>query len=163
GFATYLPVATLLVVAVGVLALTGPLDGAAVLASFGAGRALALAAATVRLSSYEQAMSRIEAMGRLAGQRRLRLVNRAALTGVGAVLALGAATGTAHAATLVDLGGDHVADPSSVPGALAFDRIASDGSLTGVIRYNGSFTDLPGVTPDVDGNDVVVDTGSGFK
>ena len=163
GFATYLPVATLLVVAVGVLALTGPLGGALVLAAFGAGRALALAAATVRLTSYEQATGRIEAMGRLAGRRRLRLVNGAALTALGAVLALGAAAGTARASTLVDLGSDHVADPSSVPGALAFDRIAGDGSLTGVIRYNGTFTDLPGTTPDVDGTDVVVDTGSGFE
>jgi hypothetical protein len=163
GFATYLPVATLLVVAVGVLALTGPLSGAAVLAAFGAGRALALAVATVRLTSYEQATGRIEVMGRLAGRRRLRLVNGAALTALGAVLALGAAAGSARASTLVDLGSDHVADPSAVPGALAFDRINSDGSLTGVIRYNGTFTDLPGFTPDVDGNDVVVDTGPGFE
>ena len=163
GFATYLPVATLLVVGVGVLALTGPVGGAAVLAAFGAGRALALVAATARLTSYEQAMGRIEAMGRLAGRRRLRLLNGAALSVLGAVLALGAAAGTAHAATLVDLGGDHVADPSSVPGALAFDRINNDGSLTGVIRYNGTFTDLPGFTPDLDGNDVVVDTGPNFE
>jgi hypothetical protein len=117
----------------------------------------------VRLTSYEQATGRIETMARLAGRRRLRVVNGAALAVLGGLLALGSAAGTARAATLIDLGGDHVADPSSVPGALAFDRINGDGSLTGVIRYNGTFTDLPGWTPDVDGTHVVVDTGPSFE
>jgi hypothetical protein len=163
GFATYLPVATLLVVAAGVAALAGPLGGAAVLAVFGAGRALALAVATVRLTSDEQAMGRLERMARLAGRRRLRRVNGAALALLGAVLALGAAAGTARAATQLNLGSNHVADPSAVTGVLAFDRISSGGSLTGVIRENGTFSNLPGWTPDLDGTRVVVDTGPDFQ
>ena len=55
GFATYLPVATLPVVAVGVAALAGPASGAAVLAAFGLGRGVALAVATARVRSHEQA------------------------------------------------------------------------------------------------------------
>jgi hypothetical protein len=163
GFATYLPVSTLLVVAAGVIALAGPGAGAAVLAAFGLGRGLALAVATARVRSYEQAAGRVERMSRLAGRRRLRRLNAAALALLAAVLALGAATGVARAATRLDLGPAPVADPSAAPGVLAFDRVNSDGSLTGVVRYNGTFTDLPGITPDVDGTRVVVDTGPGFE
>jgi hypothetical protein len=46
---------------------------------------------------------------------------------------------------------------------LAFDRINGNGTLTGVVRMNGTFTDLPGVQPDVDGTQVVVDTGPAFE
>src|SRR2546423_3554082 len=53
GFATYLPVATLPVVAAGVAILTVPLAGAAVLRAFGSGRAVALVAAPARLASPE--------------------------------------------------------------------------------------------------------------
>jgi hypothetical protein len=163
GFATYLPVATLLVVAAGVIALAGPAAGAAVLAAFGLGRGLALAVATARVRSYEQAAGRVERMARLAGRRRLRRLNAAALAMLAAVLALGAATGVARAATRLDLGPDPVADPSAASGVLAFDRVNSDGSLTGVVRYNGTSTDLPGITPDVDGTRVIVDTGPDFE
>ena len=163
GFATYLPVATLLVVAAGVIALAGPGAGAAVLAAFGLGRGLALAVATARVRSYEQAAGRVERMARLAGRRRLRRLNAAALAVLAAVLALGAATGVARAATRLDLGPDPVADPSAASGVFAFDRVNSDGSLTGVVLYNGTFTDLPGITPDVDGTRVIVDTGPDFE
>src|SRR6478752_2632464 len=125
GFATYLPVATLPVVAVGVAALAGPASGAAVLAAFGLGRGVALAVATARVRSHEQATARIEWMARLAGRRRLRLANAAALGLLGSVLAMGVASG--------------------------------------VVRYNGTFTDLPGMTPDVSGTSVVVDTGPAFE
>src|SRR5947199_4417711 len=60
GFATYLPVSTLIVVSVAVTGLLGAGDGALVLGAFGAGRALALAVATSRVRSYEQATGRIE-------------------------------------------------------------------------------------------------------
>jgi hypothetical protein len=163
GFATYLPVATLPVVAVGVAALAGPASGAAVLAAFGLGRGVALAVATARVRSHEQATARIEWMARLAGRRRLRLANAAALGLLGSVLAMGAATGVAQASGKIDLGPQPVADPSAGTGVLAFDRINSDGSLTGVVRYNGTFTDLPGMTPDVSGTSVVVDTGPAFE
>src|SRR5438309_6485954 len=72
GFATYLPVATLLAVAAGVLALAGPMGGAAVLAGFGLGRTIVLAVATARVRSFEQAGGRVERMARLGGGRRLR-------------------------------------------------------------------------------------------
>ena len=163
GFATYLPVATLPVVAVGVAALAGPAAGAVVLGAFGLGRGLALAVATVRVRSHEQATERIEWMSRLAGKRRLRSANAVALAVLGSALALGAGVGTAKAATRLDLGPDPVADPSAGSHVLAFDRVNSDGSLTGVVRYHGTFTDLPGDTPDIDGSDVVVDTGSSFE
>ena len=163
GFATYMPVATLPVVAVGVAALAGPASGAAVLAAFGLGRGVALAVATARVRSHEQATARIEWMARLAGRRRLRLANAAALGLLGSVLAMGAASGVAQASGKIDLGTQPVADPSAGTGVLAFDRINSDGSLTGVVRYNGTFTDLPGMTPDVSGTSVVVDTGPAFE
>jgi len=163
GFATYLPVATLLVVAAGVAALAGPVGGAMVLAAFGLGRTLALVAATVRVRSYEQAGGRVERMARLARGGRLRRVNALALGLLAVVLASAAATGEAQAATRVKLGSGSFADPSAAPGILAFDRINSDGSLTGVVRQNGTFTDLPGIEPDVDGTDVVVDTGPAFE
>src|SRR3954464_10424805 len=67
GFATYLPVATLPVVAVGVAALGGPASGPAVGAACGLGRGVALAVATARVRSHEQATARIEWMARLAG------------------------------------------------------------------------------------------------
>ncbi|HWG82210.1 MAG TPA: hypothetical protein VN686_04270, partial [Gaiellales bacterium] len=163
GFATYLPVATLPVVAVAVAALAGPASGAAVLAAFGLGRGVALAVATARVRSHEQATARIEWMARLAGRRRLRLANAAALGLLGSVLAMGVASGVAQASGKIDLGTQPVADPSAGTGVLAFDRINSDGSLTGVVRYNGTFTDLPGMTPDVSGTSVVVDTGPAFE
>src|SRR3954453_917675 len=162
GFATYLPVATLPVVAVGVAALAGPASGAAVLAAFGLGRGVALAVATARVRSHEQATARIEWMARLAGRRRLRVANAAALGLLGSVLAMGAAS-VAQASGTINLGTQPVADPSAGTGVLAFDRINSDGSLTGVVRYGGTFTDLPGMTPDVSGTSVVVDTGPAFE
>jgi hypothetical protein len=76
---------------------------------------------------------------------------------------MGAASGVAQASGTIDLGTQPVADPSAGTGVLAFDRINSDGSLTGVVRYNGTFTDLPGWTPDVSGTSVVVDTGPAFE
>jgi hypothetical protein len=79
------------------------------------------------------------------------------------VLAMGAATGVAQASGKIDLGPSPVADPSAGTGVLAFDRINPDGSLTGVVRYGGTFTDLPGTTPDVSGTSVVVDTGPNFE
>jgi len=66
GFATYLPVETLLVVAAGVAALAGPVGGAVVLAGFGLGRTLVLAVSTARVRSYEQAGGRVERMASLA-------------------------------------------------------------------------------------------------
>src|SRR5437879_5526383 len=51
GFATYLPVSTLIVVAVAVAALLGAVDGAVVLGAFGLGRVAALAVATFRITS----------------------------------------------------------------------------------------------------------------
>lgn len=162
GFATYLPVATLLVVAAGVAALAGPVGGAAVLAGFGLGRTLVLAAATARVRSYEQAGGRVERMARLARGGRLRRANAVALALLALVLASAAATGEAQAATRLDLGADSVSDPSAAPGVLAFDRIDSSGALTGVVRMNGTFTDLPGIQPDVDGTRAVVDTGPAF-
>jgi hypothetical protein len=163
GFATYIPVATLVVVAVGVAFLTGPLAGAAVMAAFGLGRAVALVVSTVRLSSYEQATGRIERMADWAVTGRVRRVNAAALVALAFVCALSATTGEAQAAKL-NLGPDPVADPSADGDYLAFDRINGDGSLTGVVRMpDGTFTDLPGITPDVDGNRVIVDRGPDFQ
>ena len=162
GFATYLPVATLIVVAVGVAALAGAVTGAVVLSAFGLGRALALIVATSRVRTYEQATGRIERMTRL-GTVRLRRVNAVALATLAVVLALGLATGVARAATLVPLGTTPVADPSASPGLLAFNRINPDGSLTGVLRSGSVFTDLPGINPDLDGTRVVVDTGPSFE
>jgi hypothetical protein len=163
GFATYLPVATLIVVAAGVAALAGPLSGAAVLAGFGIGRTLVLAVATVRVRSYEQAGFRVERLARLGAGGRLKRVNAVALGLLAAVLALAAATGEARAATRLDLGPGSVADPSAAPGVLAFDRIGTGGALTGVVRMNGTFTTLPGFEPDVDGTQAVVDTGPDFE
>jgi len=163
GFATYVPFATLFVVAAAVVTLAGPAGGAMVLAAFGAGRGLALAVATARVTSYEQAACRVELMVRIGGRSRLRRGNALALVGLAAVLALGAATGTAQAATRIDLGNRPVADPSAGDGVFAFDRINPDGSLTGVVRIAGVFTNLPGYTPDVDGSNVVVDTGPAFE
>ena len=163
GFATYLPVATLLVVAAGVAALAGPVGGAAVLAGFGVGRTLVLAVSTARVRSWEQAGGRVERMARLAGRGRLRRANAVALALLAAVLASAAATGQARAATRVDLGTGSVSDPSAAPGVLAFDRVGAGGTLTGVVRMNGTYTDLPGIEPDVDGTQVVVDTGPAFE
>ncbi len=163
GFATYLPVATLFVVAAGVAALAGPVGGAAVLAGFGLGRTIVLAVATARVRSFEQAGGRVERMARLGGGRRLRRANAVALLLLAAVLASAAATGDAQAATRIDLGSGSVSDPSAGPGVLAFDRIGSGGSLSGVVRMNGAFTTLPGFQPDVDGSRVVVDTGPDFE
>ena len=162
GFATYLPVATLLVVAAGVAALAGPAGGAAVLAGFGLGRTLVLAVATARVHSYEQAGGRVERMAALARGGRLRRANALALALLAVVLASAAATGEARAAR-VHLGSGSFSDPSAAPGVLAFDRIDSGGTLTGVVRMNGTFTDLPGIQPDVDGTQVVVDTGPAFE
>src|SRR3954449_7310087 len=112
GFATYLPVATLLVVAAGVAALAGPVGGAAVLAGFGLGRTLVLAVATARVHSYEQAGGRVERMASLARGGRLRRANALALVLLAAVLASAAATGEARAATHVDLGSGSFRRPS---------------------------------------------------
>src|SRR5947209_6199756 len=163
GFATYLPVATLLVVAAGVAALAGPVGGAAVLAGFGVGRTLVVAVATARVRSYEQAGGRVERMARLAAGGRLRRANALALGLLAVVLASAAAAGEAQAATRLDLGSGSVSDPSGAPGVFAFGRIGSGGSLTGVVRVNGTYTDLPGTQPDVYGTQVVVDTGPAFE
>jgi hypothetical protein len=163
GFATYLPVATLIVVAVAVTALLGPVAGAVVLGAFGLGRGLALAAATGRVRSSEQAAGRVEQMARIGGRRRLRRLNGLALAALSVLLALGLDTAVARAATRLDLGPDPVADPSAAPKILAFDRINPDGTLTGVVRIGGVFTDLPGNNPDVDGTRIVVDTGPAFE
>jgi hypothetical protein len=162
GFATYLPVSTLIVVAVAITALLGAGDGAMVLGAFGAGRALVLIAATSRVRSYEQATGRIERMAGL-GVRRLRRLNAAALLVLAGVLVLGLNAAVARATTKLDLGTDPVADPSASPGLLAFDRVNSDGSLTGVLRAGGVLSDLPGINPDLDGTRVVVDTGPAFE
>src|SRR4029078_4366719 len=69
-FATYLPAATVRLVAVGVAALAGPASGAAVLAAFGLGRGVALAVATARVRSHEQDKARIEWVGRVGGRPR---------------------------------------------------------------------------------------------
>jgi hypothetical protein len=163
GFATYLPVATLIVVAVAVTALLGPAAGAIVLGAFGLGRGLALAAATGRVRSIEQATGRLEQMARIGGRRRLRRLNGLALAALSVLLALGVDTAVARAATQLDLGPDPVADPSAAPNVLAFDRINPDGSLTGVVRIGGVLTDLPGNHPDADGTRLVVDTGPAFE
>jgi hypothetical protein len=163
GFATYLPVATLIVVAVAVTALLGPVAGAVVLGAFGLGRGLALAVATGRVRSVEQATGRVEKMERIGGRRRLRVLNGLALAALSVLLALGVDTAVARAATQLALGPDPVADPSAAPNLLAFDRVNSDGSLTGVVRIGGVFTDLPGITPDVDGTRIAVDTGPAFE
>jgi hypothetical protein len=90
-------------------------------------------------------------------------VNAVALVALAFVCALSATTGEAQAAKL-NLGPDPVADPSADGDHLAFDRINGDGSLTGVVRMpDGTFTDLPGITPDVDGNRVIVDRGPDFQ
>jgi hypothetical protein len=162
GFATYLPVSTLLVVAVAVVALLGAGDGAVVLGAFGAGRALALIAATSRVRSYEQATGRIERMAGM-GVGRVRRLNAVALLVLAGVLVLGMNAAVARAATQLDLGTDPVADPSAAPGLLAFDRVNPDGSLSGVVRVGGVLTDLPGINPDLDGTRVVVDTGPAFE
>ena len=162
GFATYLPVATLIVVSIAVAALLSAGDGAVVLGAFGLGRAIALAVGTLRVRSYEQATGRIEQMARL-GIRRLRRLNAVALLVLAALLALGLDTAVARAATQLDLGPAPVADPSASPDLLAFDRVNPDGSLTGVLRAGGVFTDLPGIAPDLDGTQVVVDTGPEFE
>jgi hypothetical protein len=133
-----------------------------VLGAFGAGRALALAAATSRVRSYEQATGRIERMAGM-GIRRLRRLNAVALLALAGVLVLGLDTAVARAATQLDLGPGPVADPSAAPGLLAFDRVNPDGSLTGVLRAGGVFSDLPGINPDLDGTRVVVDTGPAFE
>jgi hypothetical protein len=152
GFATFLPVSTLIVVAVAVAALLGPGDGALVLGAFGLGRALVLAAATSGVHSHEQATGRIERMASL-GVPRLRRLNAGALLVMAAVLLLSVGTAVARAATKLDLGPAPVADPSAAPGLLAFNRVNPD----------GSFTDLSGIDPDLDGTRVVVDTGPSFE
>lgn len=164
GFATYIPVATLLVVAIGVALVTDPAAGAAVMGAFGFGRAIALAVSTARLRSYEQATGRIERMAGWAARGRVRRVNAIALVALALVCAVSATTGEARAGTKLNLGPDPVADPSASGDYLAFDRINADGSLTGVVRMpDGTFTDLPGTTPDVDGHRVIVDRGPDFQ
>jgi hypothetical protein len=162
GFATYIPVATLLVVAVGVALVTDPLVGAFVMAAFGLGRSLALGVSTVRLRSYEAATGRIERMAGWAVAGRVRRVNAVALAALAFVCVLSATTGEARAAKL-DLGPDPVADPSASGNILAFDRINPDGTITGVVRVGATNTDLPGITPDVDGHRVIVDRGPDFQ
>jgi hypothetical protein len=112
--------------------------------------------------SIEQATGRVERMARLGGRRRLRRLNGLALVALSLLLALGVDTAVARATTKLDLGPAPVADPSAAPHVLAFDRINPDGSLTGVVRIGGVFTDLPGNNPDVDGTRIVVDTGPAF-
>ncbi|MDX6533194.1 MAG: hypothetical protein QOF68_938 [Gaiellales bacterium] len=162
GFATYIPVATLLVVAVGVALVADPVVGAAVMAAFGLGRALALGVSTIRLTTIEAATGRIERMAEWAVTGRLRRLNAVALAALAFVCMLSATTGEARAARL-DLGPDPVADPSADANVLAFDRINSDGTITGVVRFGGTYTDLPGITPDLDGHRVIVDRGPDFQ
>jgi hypothetical protein len=102
-------------------------------------------------------------MAWLGAGGRLRRANALALALLAVVLASAAAAGDAQAAKRLDLGSGSVSDPSAAPGVLAFDRIGSGGALTGVVRMNGTFTDLPGAQPDVDGTQVVVDTGPSFQ
>ena len=84
----------------------------------------------------------------------------AALAGV---LVATATPATAAAAVQIDLGSHHVADPSAGPaGVLAWDQVTG-GVVQGKLRVNGVVNDLPGKTPDVDGNRVVVDTGTEFE
>ena len=164
GFGTYMPVATLMVVAAGVVAFAAPAAGAFTLAAFGLGRALVLVASTRGLRSYEGATGRIEGMAGWASGGRLRRLNAAALAGLGAVLMLAALGGTAEAATRVELGSDRVADPSPGPGdVLAFNRVTAGGVVQGRIRVDGAIDALAGTHPDVDGERVVVDTGPGFE
>jgi hypothetical protein len=162
GFATYLPVSTLIVVAVAVAALLGAGDGALVLGAFGLGRALALIVATSRVRSHEQATGRIEQMAGI-GIGRLRRLNAVALVVLATLLAFGLGAGVASAATQLDLGAAPVADPSAATGLLVFNRVNPDGSLTGVLRSGTVFTDLDGINPDLDGTRVVVDTGPAFE
>lgn len=107
-------------------------------------------------------MGRIERMAEWAVAGRVRRANAVALAALAVVCAMSASTGEARAAKL-DLGPDPVADPSVDGEYLAFDRVNADGSLTGVVRINGTFTDLPGITPDVDGHRVIVDRGPDFQ
>ena len=102
-------------------------------------------------------------MARLAGRRRLRLANAAALGLLGSAAGDGAAQASPRPPASSTSARNRWRTRRPGTGVLAFDRINPDGSLTGVVRYNGAFTDLPGMTPDVDGTRVVVDTGPAFE
>jgi hypothetical protein len=163
GFVTYVPVATLAAVA-GALVLADPGAGAAAMAAFGAGRAAGLLVATARLRTWDEAADRFDRMGRWLRVRggRLRTANALALGALAGTLAA-AAPVPAAAAVQVDLGSSHVADPSvGPPGVIAWNLVTS-GGLQGRIRVNGVVSDLPGVSPDIDGSRVVVDTGPAFE
>ncbi|HYX86297.1 MAG TPA: hypothetical protein VE777_15105 [Gaiellales bacterium] len=164
GFATYVPVATLVAVVAAVL-LADPALGAVALGAFGAGRAAALVAATAGLETWDQAADRFERAGCWLRERggRLRTANAAAMAALAGLLVPAAAPAPAAAAVQVDLGSTHVADPSAgPPGVLAWDVIRPSG-LRGKIRVNDVVKTLPGFTPDVDGSRVVVDTGPAFE
>ncbi|HVG89516.1 MAG TPA: hypothetical protein VM823_11105, partial [Gaiellales bacterium] len=162
GFGTYLPVATLVVVAAGVLAFAGPWTGAVALAAFGLGRGLVLAVSTARLTSYEGASCRVESMIGWGG--RLRRVNALALAALATLLLLAALGGTAQAATRLDLGSDTVADPAPGDGGIVAFNQVSGGTVTGR-RLDGALPSdaLPGTHPDIDGGRIVVDTGPAFQ
>jgi cytochrome c biogenesis protein CcdA len=161
GFITYVPVATLAAVAAAI-ALADPAAGTVALAAFGAGRAIVLVAATAGLRDWDAAADRLERAGGWLRERGgvLRSANAAALAALAGVLVATGVPATAAAAIRLDLGSQHVADPSPGPGhVLAWDQV-SGGVVEGKLRVNGVVHDLPGKTPDVDGTRVVVDTGS---
>jgi cytochrome c biogenesis protein CcdA len=164
GFVTYIPVATLVAVTAAV-ALADPSDGMAALAAFGAGRAVVLVAATAGLRDWDEAAERFERAGQWLRERggALRTANAGAMAALAGVLAATATPATAAAAVQIDLGSHHVADPSAGPaGVLAWDQVTG-GVVQGKLRANGVVNDLPGKTPDIDGNRVVVDTGTEFQ
>jgi cytochrome c biogenesis protein CcdA len=164
GFVTYVPVATLVAVTAAI-ALADPAAGMVGLAAFGAGRAIVLVAATAGLRDWDEAADRFDRAGRWLRHRggALRTANAGAMAALAGVLAATATPAAAAAAVQVNLGSRHVADPSAGPaGVLAWDQVAG-GVVQGKLRVNGVVNDLPGKSPDVDGNRVVVDTGSDFQ
>jgi cytochrome c biogenesis protein CcdA len=164
GFVTYVPVATLAAVAAAI-AFADPASGTVALAAFGAGRALVLVAATAGLRDWDTAADRFERAGGWLRERGgvLRTANAGALAALAGVLVATEVPAAASGAVRLDLGSAHVADPSPGPGhVLAWDQVAG-GVVQGKLRVNGVVHDLPGKTPDVDGNRVVVDTGTEFR
>jgi hypothetical protein len=164
GFVTYVPVATLAAVVAAVV-LADPGAGAVGLGAFGVGRAIVLVLATTGLRDWDQAGDRFEHAGRWLRDRggRLRTVNASAMAALAGVLVTTGAPAAAGAAVRLDLGSNHVADPSAgPPGVLAWDAVAG-GVLHAKLRINGVVKDLPGKTPDVYGTRVVVDTGRAFQ
>lgn len=164
GFVTYVPVATFAAV-VAAIVLADPAAGAVALGAFGAGRAIALVAATAGLRDWDAAADRFDRAGRWLRPRGggLRTANASAMAALAGVLVATAVPAAAAAAVRLDLGSRHVADPSTGPaGVLAWDDVTG-GVVQGKLRVNGVVNDLPGKSPDVDGTRVVVDTGSEFE